>query len=127
MGTELQVRQEDEARELVRLGFEEIAGAFDGLQSIHGSIASRAFRRTGPAGAPAQWLHDRITSSVYGGLKGSILGMGRVADVALARRPRVVSNTPGGAALVAAVNGLIGDTLERRQSACQRGRRPPSG
>jgi pimeloyl-ACP methyl ester carboxylesterase len=31
-----------------------------------------------------------------------------------------VSNTPRGAALVAAINGLIGDTLERRQSAlCQ--------
>jgi pimeloyl-ACP methyl ester carboxylesterase len=39
-----------------------------------------------------------------------------MADVALARRPQVVSNTPRGAALVAAINGLIGDTLERRQS-----------
>jgi pimeloyl-ACP methyl ester carboxylesterase len=117
MGTELQVRQEDEARELVRLGFEEIAGAFDGLHSIHGSIANRAFRRTGVGGAPVQWMHDRITGGVYGGLKASVLGMGRVADVALARRPRVVSNTPRGAALVATINGLIGDTLERRESA----------
>jgi pimeloyl-ACP methyl ester carboxylesterase len=116
MGTELQVRQADEARELVRLGFEEVAGAFDGLHSIHGSIASRAFSRTGPGGAPAQWMHDRIAGSVYGGLKLSVRGMGRVADAALARRPRVVSNTPGGAALVAAINGLIGDALERRQS-----------
>jgi pimeloyl-ACP methyl ester carboxylesterase len=116
MGTELQVRQADEARELVRLGFEEVAGAFDGLHSIHGSVANRVFSRTGPGGAPAQWMHDRIAGSVYGGLKMSVLGLGRVADAALARRPRVVSNTPGGAALVAAINGLIGDTLERRQS-----------
>jgi pimeloyl-ACP methyl ester carboxylesterase len=117
MGTELEVRQADEARELVRLGFEEVAGAFDGLHSIHGSIANRVFSRTGPGGAPAQWMHDRVASGVYGGLKQSVLGMGRAADAALARRPRVVSNTPRGAALVAAVNGLIGDTLERRQSA----------
>jgi pimeloyl-ACP methyl ester carboxylesterase len=61
-------------------------------------------------------MHDRIAGAVYGGLKGSVLGIGRVADRGLALRPRVVSNTPGGAALVAAINGLIGDTLERRQS-----------
>ena len=116
MGTELQIRQPDEARELVRLAFEEAAGAFDGLHSIHGSIAERVFRRTGAGGAPAHWMHDRVAGAVYGGLKGSVLGMGRVADVALSRRPRVVSTTPRGAALVATINGLIGDTLERRQS-----------
>src|SRR3954462_8677718 len=120
MGTELQVRQADEARELVRLAFEEAAGAFDGLHSIHGSIAERAFRRTGPGGAPAHWMHDTITGAVYGGLRGSVRGRGRLADPALERRPhlarRVVSTTPRGAALVAAINGLIGDTLERHQS-----------
>src|SRR4051812_26387680 len=119
-GTELQTRRDDEARELVRLAFDEIAGAFDGLHSIHGSIAERAFRRTGVGGAPAHWMHDRISGAVYGGLKGSARGMGRVADSTLARRPRVservISTTPRGAALVAAINGLIGDTLERRQS-----------
>src|SRR5438045_7315722 len=112
-GTELQTRRDDEARELVRLAFDEIAGAFDGLHSIHGSIAERAFRRTGAGGAPAHWMHDRIAGAVYGGLKNSTLALGRMADTAIARRPRVVSNTPGGAALVAVVNGLIGDTLER--------------
>ena len=117
MANELQVRQTDEARELVRLAFEEAAGAFDGLHSIHGSIAERAFRRTGVGGAPAHWMHDRITGAVYAGLRGSVVGMGRVADAGLARRPRVVSTTPRGAAVVAAINGLIGDTLERRQSA----------
>src|SRR5436190_1959071 len=116
MANELQVRQTDEARELVRLAFEEAAGAFDGLHSIHGSIAERAFRRTGVGGAPAHWMHDRITGAVYAGLKGSVVGIGRVADAGLARRPRVVSTTPRGAAVVAAINGLIGDTLERRQS-----------
>src|SRR5437868_15220905 len=65
-------------------------------------------------------MHDTISSAVYGGLKGSARGVGRLADGALARRPRVaprvVSTTPRGAALVAAIDGLIGDTLERRQS-----------
>src|SRR4051794_3728685 len=120
-GTDLQTRQADEPRELVRLAFEELAGAVDGLHSIHGSIAERAFRPSGVGGAPAHWVHDRVAGAVYGGLKRSTIGMGRVADGALARRPhvgaRVVSTTPRGAAVVAAINGLIGDTLERRQSA----------
>src|SRR3954452_2951951 len=120
-GTELQTRQAaDEARELVRLAFEEVAGAFEGLHAIHGSIASRAFRRTGPGGAPAHWMHDRISGAVYGGLKGSVRGLAYATGPALARRPglapRVVSTTPRGAALVAAINGLIGDTLESRRS-----------
>jgi pimeloyl-ACP methyl ester carboxylesterase len=116
MANELQVRQQDEASEIVRLGFDEVAGAFDGLHSIHGSIAERVFRRTGPAAAPVHWMHDRITGAVYSGLKGSVRGMGRVASSAVVRRPRALSNTPGGAALVGVVNGLIGDTLERHQS-----------
>ena len=116
MGTELQVRK-DEAGELVRLAAEEVAGAIDGLHSIHGSIAGRAFRRTGPGGAPVQWMHDTISGAVYGGMKASALGLGGAAAGALALRPRVISDTPRGAALVAAINGLIGDTLERRQSA----------
>ena len=117
MANELQVRQRDEARELLRLGVEEAAGAFDGIHSIHGSIAARAFRHTGPGGAPAWWLHDRIAGAVYDGLKLSTLALGRAAEAALAARPRVVSTTPRGAAVVGAINGLIGDTLERRQSA----------
>jgi pimeloyl-ACP methyl ester carboxylesterase len=116
MANELQVRQADETRELVRLAFQEAAGACDGIHSVHSSIAERAFRRTGAGGAPVHWMHDRIAGAVYGGLKMSVLGLGRIADAGVARRPRVVSNTPRGAALVAAINGLIGDTLERRQS-----------
>src|SRR4051795_11755403 len=117
--TELATRGEDEARELIRLAFEEAAGGFDGLHAIHGSIAERVFRRT-PGSAPVHWMHDRVSGAVYGGLKGSVRGLGYAADAALARRPqlarRVVSTTPRGAALVATINGLIGDTLEERRS-----------
>src|SRR5690349_11635645 len=120
-GTALVPRESDEARELVRLAFEEVERGVDDLHSIHGSIANRAFAVTGAGGAPAHWVHDRVAGAIYGALKGGARGMGRAADVTLARRPdfaqRVVSTTPRGAALVAALNGLIGDTLERHQSA----------
>jgi pimeloyl-ACP methyl ester carboxylesterase len=120
-GTELATKGPDEARELVRLAFEEMQGAVGSLHSMHGSIAERAFKRTGPAGAPAHWMHDRVTGAVYGSLRGSVRGLGRMTDAAMSRRSgvagRVVSTHPRGAAVVAAINGLIGDTLERQQSA----------
>jgi pimeloyl-ACP methyl ester carboxylesterase len=119
-GSQLQV-QNDEARELVQLSFDELAGAVDGLRDIHSSIADRAFTAVGPMGAPARWMHDQVSGAVYAGLRGSARGAGRLADQAMQRRPgwggRVASTTPGGAAVVAAIDGLIGDTLERRQSA----------
>jgi pimeloyl-ACP methyl ester carboxylesterase len=119
-GTALQV-QNDEARELLQLGVEELAGAIDGLQAISSSVANRAFGLAGPFGLPTRWVYDHVTNAVYGGLRGSARGAGGLADRGLSRRPdwsaRVVSTTPPGAAVVAAINGLIGDTLERRQSA----------
>src|SRR5258707_6268981 len=119
-GTELQVKN-DEARELVQLSFDELAGAVDGLRDIHMSIADRAFGLVGPMALPARWMHDQVSGAVYGGLRGSARGAGRLADGAMRRRPGwgagVVSTTPRGAAVVAAVDGLIGDVLERRQSA----------
>ena len=50
MANELQVREPDEARELVRLAFGEVTGAVDGLHSIHASAAERVFRLTGEIG-----------------------------------------------------------------------------
>src|SRR3954453_2071551 len=87
-GTDVELRSDaDEARELVRLAFGEAAGFFDGLHSIQGSVAERAFKLTGPGGAPAHWMYDRITGAVYGGLKGSVVGAAPFPDGAPARRP----------------------------------------
>ncbi|MFL5896029.1 MAG: lipase family alpha/beta hydrolase [Thermoleophilaceae bacterium] len=118
---EVQVHEPDEAAELVRLSFEEVAGFVGGIQSMHTGIAGRAFRLTGPAAAPVRFLHDRAAGAVYGGLAGATRGLGRAAGAALARRPgwggRVVSSTPQGAALVGVLSGLVGDALEKRRSA----------
>src|SRR2546423_14166537 len=97
MANELQVRQPAETRELVRLAVEEAAGAFDGLHSIHGSIAERAFRRTGIGGAPAHWAPARLSGAGAGGPETPTLTFGRVADPAIAPQPRRRSHTPAGA------------------------------
>jgi pimeloyl-ACP methyl ester carboxylesterase len=123
MANSLQLREPDEASELVRLSFDELAGAFGGIHSFHGGIAARVFRWTGPASQPVRVVHDRVAETVYGGLAAATRGLGGAAANAVDRRPRwsgrVVSTTPQGAALIAALDGLIGDALEKRRSSLQ--------
>jgi pimeloyl-ACP methyl ester carboxylesterase len=120
-GTALELHEPDEAGELVRLTFDELAGLFGGMREFHGGIAGRAFRWTGPGAVPVRAVHDRVADAVYGGLGGATRSLGRAAASAVERRPgwsgRVVSTTPQGGALVGIVNGLIGDALEKRRSA----------
>jgi pimeloyl-ACP methyl ester carboxylesterase len=120
-GTALQLYEPDEAGELVRLSFDELARAVDGVREVHLGIAGRAFRWTGPAALPVRAVHDRLAGAVYNGLQGATRGIGRVAAGAVSARPgwsgRVVSTTPQGSALVGILDGLIGDQLEKRRSA----------
>jgi pimeloyl-ACP methyl ester carboxylesterase len=109
----------DELRALSRLAFRELAAAPRGIADVHRAIADRAF---GPAESPRA-AHDAIASIAYGGVRAGIGLAGALADVALARRPvrdgRSLSATPRGAAALGALNGLIGDELERTGSDLQ--------
>jgi pimeloyl-ACP methyl ester carboxylesterase len=111
----------DEVGALGRLAFEELARATGGIGSLHGAIADRAFGAAGAGARPARLVHDAIAGGVYGALRGASMAIGRTAELALAHRPegdaRAVSRRPAGAAVLAALNGLVGDDLERRGSA----------
>jgi pimeloyl-ACP methyl ester carboxylesterase len=113
----------DEVRALSRLTFDELAGALGGIGAVHLAIAQRAFRAAGPGARGAHATHDAIAGGVYAGLRGAAGALGRAADVALERRGaperRALSTTPRGAAALAALNGLVGDRLERERSALQ--------
>src|SRR5260221_7023332 len=78
MAKELQIREPepDEARELVELSFDELAGLFDGIHQFHGGVAGRVFRYTGPAAAPVRTIHDRVAQTIYGGLGEATPGPG---------------------------------------------------
>src|SRR5437016_7353200 len=121
--TALELREPDEAGELVGLAFEGLAGLVDGVREFHHGIAGRAWRWTGPGSQPARAVHDRVANAVYNGLGGATRGLGQVAASAVVRRPgwsgRVISTTPPGSALLGIVDGLIGDALEKRRSALQ--------
>ncbi|HET8759151.1 MAG TPA: alpha/beta hydrolase [Solirubrobacteraceae bacterium] len=101
----------DELRALTRLTFEELRLATGGIGQIHRAIADRAFGAAG--GGTPRAVHDAISGAVYGGLRAGA----RLAGHGLA--PLVsgtISDSPRGAAVLAVLNGLRGDALEREGS-----------
>jgi pimeloyl-ACP methyl ester carboxylesterase len=107
--------ERNEAGALTRLAFGELARAAGSLQMMEQGIADRVFWALGPLGKPARWAHDGITNGVYSGLTASMRAAGRPLEMALdaaGAGERVLSATPGGATLIGAINGLIGDSLE---------------
>jgi len=101
----------DELRALTRLTFDELGLATGGIGQIHQAIADRAFGAAG-SGTPRA-IHDAIAGAVYGGLRAgaSLAGRGVAPLVS-----GTVSDSPRGAAVLAVLNGLRGDTLEREGS-----------
>ena len=112
--------QPDELRALARLGFEELGAAMSGIGGVHKGISQRVFKAVGPQGAAVRVVHDGISDGVYSGLQAASRAFGTGADALLGRREvedgRSLSTDPRGALALAALNGLIGDRLEREGS-----------
>src|SRR5205807_5769518 len=113
----------DELRALAKLGFKELSGAIGGIGEIHGAVAERVFRAVGPGAAIARAAHDRISQTVYAAVSGGPTVVSKAADAALGKRDRTgerrLSTTPWGGLGLAAINGLVGDALERERSVLQ--------
>jgi pimeloyl-ACP methyl ester carboxylesterase len=111
----------DELRALTRLGFDELGASVSGIGGVHRGISRRVFGAVGPQAAPVRLLHDGISGGVYASIKGASALLGAGADALLGRRevedPQALSRHPRGAVALAALNGLIGDRLEREGSA----------
>jgi pimeloyl-ACP methyl ester carboxylesterase len=114
-------RREDEAGALVRLGFDELHGFTRSIGTMERDLAARAFRYV-PAGQPIRFVHDTVANGVVGALGSATAALGRGAETLVGRRPRpqrpLSATVPGGMGL-AALNGLIGDRLEREGSPLQ--------
>jgi pimeloyl-ACP methyl ester carboxylesterase len=113
-------RRPDEARALSRLAFDELRDAAGGVREIHQAIAERAFGAVGAGALPARAVHDAVANGVYGAVREVTGVLGQAADAGLRHRPpaeaRWLSSSPRGAVALGALNGLIGDTLEREGS-----------
>jgi pimeloyl-ACP methyl ester carboxylesterase len=102
-----------ELRALATLGFDELARASGGIGSIQRAVSGRVFRAVGPGAVLVRPIHEAVTRGVYAGLGHSTRALGVAAGRAAARREgSLLSSTPGGSALIAAIAGLRGDALE---------------
>src|SRR3954454_20102916 len=112
----------DELRALTRLGFGELGAAAGGIGRMHTAIAGRVFRPLtavlGPIPRLVEAAHETASAGVYGALREATIAAGRAAERAVPAR-RALSATPRGAAALAALNGLIGDELEREGNPLQ--------
>ncbi len=113
-------RRPNELRALSALAFEELRGFPGALRDMHLGIAERAFRGVGPAGRPAKVIHDTLSRGAYDAIGSGAARLGRAADATMQWQgigeEVALSTTRQGSALIAALNGLIGDRLERSSS-----------
>ncbi|MEV6223566.1 lipase family alpha/beta hydrolase [Nocardia fluminea] len=114
--TEQLPQSQAEVQALTRLAGDEFAGAVDGIAAIHRAISDRVFAAVrlgvGPAAAPVKVVHDAITDSVYAAVGGTGFVVGEVASAVQITGVTAPSRTVWGAGILAAIQGLIGDTLE---------------
>jgi pimeloyl-ACP methyl ester carboxylesterase len=113
-------RAPNELRALSALAFEELRRFPGGIRDMHLGIAQRAFRGVGPAARPVQVIHDAVSRRAYDAIASGAARLGRAADATIESRgigqDLPLSTTPPGSALIAALNGLVGDQLERSRS-----------
>ena len=89
-------------------------------RDTHGAIARRTHgllrRGLGPAGAPAELMHRGIAALVYGSIGLSLRGAGSgLARVGASGAGPGLEESPSGRFLSSAVNGLIGEELQRER------------
>lgn len=97
-------------------GADLVATVADVVEGVHLAIADRAFGWSGPAAAPAHAAHDGIANAVYGLIRGGVRTGARVGAAAAALHPAArrwapLSGSDTGRAVIAAVNGIVGDQL----------------
>ncbi len=86
------------------------------IADVHSAIAQRAFDGVGPAAEPVRAIHDSVSKAVYGSVRVAHAFAPRVGStVAAMRTPNgPASDRPGKKSVLAALNGLWGDTLADR-------------
>ncbi|MFN2616778.1 MAG: esterase/lipase family protein [Thermoleophilaceae bacterium] len=121
----------NEARALVELAGQAATGLVGTVRDMHRAIAGRPFGALGLAGkpfgpigtaatAPSRFLHDRISSAVYGALRTAGKGLATGAGAAAARLTRedgqLLTRRPAGVLAAGVMNGFLGDLLEELDS-----------
>lgn len=111
--------QRDEIRAAGRLAGDLLADGVRLIEGVHRGIATRVFDRAGAAAEPVRVVHDTVSGAVYGIVRtahalaprvGATFHALRTSDAATGRW----SDAPGPSKAVAALNGILGDTVAER-------------
>jgi pimeloyl-ACP methyl ester carboxylesterase len=109
-----------EIREVGRLAGDAVGGFASFVGEMHGGIASRTFKALGPLGVPTRLVHDGATATIYPALRRGLGAGPRAGARALARRVPAdalpASSSRAGSLALGALNGAIGDALQRSGS-----------
>lgn len=112
-----QTPQPNELRGLSSLGSWGLGETARITQDMHAAIARRSFGPTTPVSTPVKALHDVISAAVYGSIRGAAAAAGtlasRGAEAVPAHRRRPLTHSRAGRGMLGALNGLIGEELER--------------
>jgi pimeloyl-ACP methyl ester carboxylesterase len=108
------------ARELQGLGrlvVDTLSDGVKGIETMHRAAARRAFAGVGPAATPVRVIHDAVAGTVYSLVRTAGAAIGSAATnaglIADARRERpALSASPRGAAVIGALNGILGERLD---------------
>jgi pimeloyl-ACP methyl ester carboxylesterase len=90
------------------------------IQQMHAGIAERVWRAVGPAALPVRFVHDRITSRSYAAARrmtsGIVSGGISVFSITQPAEAPSIERTVRGRTVIGALNGIWGDTLDRRHN-----------
>lgn len=111
-----------EAGALAELSLHELSGAVGGVHTIQRAISDRVFRYVGygvgPAAKPVKIIYDAITDGVYSAIGHATAVAAPIAGQAVGDQSTArLSDHKGGARVIAALQGLIGDRLHQDGSA----------
>jgi len=105
----------------------EVGGdAFDRLiigttESLHSAVAGRVFRSIGPLAAPSRYVHNRAAAAAYTAVRlvsGAVTSASSYSiRVLTGADSRPLTASRRGRAAVSALNGFIGDALEKQGNA----------
>ena len=111
----------NEVRALSALAFDDLGRLPGAIRDVHLGIAERAFRGAGPSAQPVKVIHDALSSTAYGGIGAGAAMLGRAADEVMGQlgigEDVDLASGRRGSGVIAALNGLMGDRLERERSA----------
>lgn len=109
-----------EMREVGRLSGEAVGGFASFVGEMHEGIASRTFRALGPLGVPTRLVHERATGAIYPAIRRALAAGPRSGAGLIARKTPAnalpASGSRAGSLALGALNGAIGDALERAGS-----------